>query len=584
MTSVSAKSVWFCKVIVLIGAPVFLGTAAQLPAAEPDSRVAKGDASTSAAKQPAAAPSYGVPEIDLINQQVRRGWSDHELTPSAAATDGEWCRRVFLDILGRIPTVDELDAFVDDYAPDKKARLVDRLLSDEYVDQYAANWATLWTNILIGRSGGTERMTRTNRDGMTQYLRRSFERNKPYDQMVRELISATGTSRPGGKDFNGAVNFLAEKLAENGVQAAAQTSQVFLGVRVQCTQCHDHPFNNWQQDQFWQFNSFFRQTAALRRFEGGRDIAFIELVDQDFGGEGKDPDEAEVYYEQRNGVLKVAYPVFTDADGAKTELPKAGYVSQVNRRQELAKLVVSSQWMPRAIVNRMWAHFLGYGMTKPMDDLGPHNAPTHPELLEGLAASFKKERFDFKKLIRWITLSEPYSLSSQPSKGNKLDDPTLGEKPMFSRFYLRQMRAEELYNSLLAATAADRTRGNYEQQEEARRKWLSQFVIAFGTDENDETTTFDGTIPQTLMMFNGELIKQATSGQKGTLLERVANSGKLNTNQQIDYLFKAALARPATPQERTAALRILRGRTNSVEALADLWWALLNTNEFILNH
>lgn len=581
MTNVAMARIGSIAAILLL----VIGWAPHVRAAEPGTnRIAKGEAAPGAAGQQLVPRSFDISQVEFINQQIRRGWKDHELTPSPAASDGEWCRRVYLDILGRTPTVEELDKFVSASTSDKRLVLVDRLLSDEYVDEYATNWATLWTNILIGRSGGNERMTRTNRAGLTQYLRRSFERDKPYDQMVRELISATGTSKPGGKDFNGAVNFLAMKLDEKGAQAAAQTSQVFLGVRVQCTQCHDHPFNNWQQDQFWQFNSFFRQTAALRRFEGGRDIAYIELVDQDYAGEGKDPEEAEVYYEQRNGLLKVAYPVFVDADGNKTELPKSGYVAQVNRRKELAELVAKSQWMPRAIVNRMWAHFLGYGMTKPMDDLGPHNTPTHPELLDRLAADFKSESFDLKKLIRWITLSEAYGLASRATSGNKLDDPTLGEKPMFSRFYLRQMRAEELYNSLLSATAADRTRGKVEEQEAARRKWLDQFVIAFGTDENDETTTFNGTIPQTLMMFNGELIKGAASGQKGTLLEHVASDAKLNPNQKIDYLFRAALARPATTQERTAATKILRGRPNAVEALADLWWALLNTNEFILNH
>jgi len=157
MTYEIIRRVWRVSAVLLLT----FGVAAPIPAAEPDSRVAKGEAAPSGGNEPPAARSYGIAQVELINQQVRRGWADHELTPSAAAADGEWCRRVFLDILGRIPTVEELDAFVADYAPDKKARLVDRLISDEYVDEYASNWATLWTNILIGRSGGTERMTRT---------------------------------------------------------------------------------------------------------------------------------------------------------------------------------------------------------------------------------------------------------------------------------------------------------------------------------------------------------------------------------------------------------------------------------------
>ena len=132
--------------------------------------------------------------------------------------------------------------------------------------------------------------------------------------------------------------------------------------------------------------------------------------------------------------------------------------------------------MPKAIVNRMWGHFLGYGFTKPVDDIGPHNAPSHPELLEKLAVEFRRNSCDLKDLIRWIVLSEPYALSSHYSANNKKDDPSLGEKPMFSHFYLRQMRAEELYESLLVATAAHQIGGSYEEQEKVKHEWLDQFT------------------------------------------------------------------------------------------------------------
>ncbi len=134
-----------------------------------------------------------------------------------------------------------------------------------------------------------------------------------------------------------------------------------------------------------------------------------------------------------------------------------GRVADVNRREELAKLILESREFDRAIVNRMWGHFLGYGFTKPIDDIGPHNPPSHPELLDQLGAAFRSSGFDLKQLMRWIVLSEPYSLSSQMTGRNEDDDPTLGARPMFSRFYLRQMQAEQLYDSLLVATAADST-------------------------------------------------------------------------------------------------------------------------------
>lgn len=536
--------------------------------------------STSATKQSATA--VALKQVALINALVARQWQARQLVPSAAATDGEWCRRVYLDLLGRIPTVEEIEQYLEPPAIERKQKLVDRLLGEAYVEQYARNWSTLWTNILIGRSGGTERRTLVNREGLQEALRSAFAGNMPYDRLVHELVAAKGVSKPGEAGFNGFVNFMAGNLEENAVQATAKTSQLFLGMQVQCTQCHNHPFNEWKQNQFWELNAFFRQTRALKRFEGTRDIEAVELVNQDFAGENDRVEEAVVFYELRNGITKPAYPVFVDGTALATN---SGFVADVDRRGELARLIVGYESMPKAIVNRMWAHFLGYGFTKPIDDLGPHNAPSHPELLDELAGEFKARGFDLKELMRWIVLSEPYGLSSKGTLKNKQDDPNLGEKPAFSRFYLRQMRAEELYESLLVATEAQEAESSYEKRETAKRRWLEQFTVAFGTDDNEETTTFDGTIPQTLMMMNGELIRQATNIDKGGFLQRVAADEKLSTGAKINRLYLAALARRPTSREVALAKKLMQYRQNDpAAALQDVWWAVLNSNEFILNH
>ena len=534
---------------------------------------------------------FGIPQVKYINEQIAAGWADAGLQPSAAATDGEWCRRVHLDVIGRIPTTEELQRFVANSSPAKRAELVGRLLGDEYVDEYARNFTDVWTTVLIGRDVGNERVSRP---GMRQYLRRAFSKNIPYDRFMEELVTATGANanRKDVDGFNGAANFLSGKLeemgVENAVQATAKTAQIFLGLQVQCTQCHNHPFNKGKQNQFWEMNAFFRQTRALRRFDGSRDIQWVELVDEDWAGEGGSPQEAELYYELRNGLMKVAYPVFVDG----TEISKSGYLPGkmedgtpygVHRRKELAKLIKASPLFSKAIVNRVWGHFLGYGFTKPIDDLGEHNPPSHPELLDGLATRFREQSFDLKELVRWIVLSRPYVLSSRTVAANAKDDPALGEKPKFSHFYLRQMQAEQLYESLLTATQADKA----QRAEEAAKKkdqWLSQFVIAFGTDEGDDATTFNGSIPQVLMMFNGDLIKQATSTGKGGFLDTVA-SGGASAKAKIDALYLAALARKPSTKEVTAANAILKARQGDVVgSLQDVWWAVLNSNEFIINH
>jgi len=524
--------------------------------------------------------------IGIINHFIRVRWEEAGVTPAAQAPDAEWCRRVYLDVIGRIPTIYEMRQFLTDRSPNRRANLVNRLLeSDEYAEEYARNWSNVWENLLIGRSNDNELI---NRDGLRQYLRRTFVNNKAFDQFATELLTATGSNRPGDPDFNGAVNFLLDNLQESATPATAKAARLFLGVQVQCTQCHNHPFYEAKQNQFWELNAFFRQAKAVSTRDAGEVVA--RLVDEDFAGEGNTPAEAEIYYELRNGLMKAAYPVFLTGE----QIPPSGRVSDVNRRRELAALVTSSDLFRRAIVNRTWAHFLGYGFTKPIDDMGPHNAASHPELLEQLASAFGQGGFDYKRLIKWIVLSEPYGLSSRATK-DTIDQPEAGNVPLFSRFYIRQMRPEELYESLLVATHSAPDAATYSTGEQSlaelereKNRWLQQFTIAFDTDENDEATTFDGTITQTLAMWNGELVRKATSGRQGTFLHEVAqNVRRADTAGQkvLQDLFLAALGRNPKAAELNQAQELLRRRGGDVTAaLQDIWWALLNSNEFILNH
>jgi hypothetical protein len=545
------------------------------------------------------APEQGIPQVRRINEEIRRVWEDNKLRPSAAATNGEWCRRVYLDILGRVPTVQELREFLSGKDSGNKAKLVNKLLQDAaYTEDYARNWTTIWTNILIGRTGGLDRRTLINREGMQKYLRDSFAREKPYNTMAYELITANGSTTPGQKDFNGAANFLVMKLEENGAQATAMTSKIFLGLQVQCTQCHNHPFNEWKQQKFWEFNAFFRQTRALREFaQGGREVTNVKLVNQDFKGEGSGAaaNEAIIYYELRNGLLQSAFPVFVDG----TEISKSGYLSDCDRRTELGKLVLQSQYLDKTIVNRMWHHFFGYGFTKPIDDLGPHNTPSHPALLDYLGEEMRNNKYNLKDLIKWIVLSEPYSLSSKITSTNKGDDPLLGETPKFSHFYMRQMQAEELYQSLLVATRAEQLAMPADQLEKMKSDWMQQFVTAFGTDEGDESTTFNGTIPQSLMLMNGDLVKKAISTEKDGFLQKLASSN-IKPVEKVQYLFEAALARKPTQAEIGVTNQLLaremqrqmpmKGKKAeplvdpTALALQDIFWAVLNSNEFILQH
>ena len=541
-----------------------------------DSQLADaGAAAVDGATPQSTSPATDVQLIAFIGSALSRSWDEHGIQAAPPASDAQWCRRVHLRILGRIPTVDELRSYLADTAPDSRARLVDALLNS---DEYVTNWSTMWTNILIGRSGGMRPNSSVDRGGMQQYFRARFRSNAPYDQMAVELITATGATRPGAHDFNGAVNALIGDLEDDATRATNKVAEVFLGNTIQCAQCHNHPFNELDQQRFWELNAFFRQARVVQ--DGQRGVA--RLIDADMQvDDDVDMDDAHIYFEEHDGRLSAAYPVYLDGE----QIPTSGRIGVVNRREELARLVVGSPHFSRAVVNRMWAHFFGYGFTRSITDMGPPQDPTHPELLDRLATEFAAGGYDLQRLIRWIALSEPFAASSVITPDNEADDPESGAAPLFARYYLRQMRAEEVYQSLIAAADIDVPTESLAQRQQVQGEWMQQFVIADQTDEGREHTIFDGTVHQALTMMNGPLMQQATTARRGNLLHRVAANNRTTPAQKINHLFVAAVGREPTAQEIQAANHLLVLRNGDVvAALEDVWWALLNSNEFILDH
>jgi hypothetical protein len=503
--------------------------------------------------------------LAFINAQVRQGWIDNGISPSAPADDGEWLRRVHLDIVGRIPDLETVQKFLADRDPAKRAQLIDRLLDDP---GYARNLTTIWTNNLIGRSTPRD----IDRPALQKFLRESFGQNRGWNEIVYDLLAAEGNSNE-----NGATNFLLAHLNDGAVPATAISARLFLGMQVQCTQCHNHPFTpDFKQNMFWEFNSFFKQARReqVRKYNektGRMDVDHLVLTARDFSGP--------VYFERRNGLMEVAYPKFNGI-----EVDPEG---TTNRRVEFAKLVTRKDQpqLASAMANRMWGHFFGHGFTTPVDDMRPDVALSHPALLERLTVEFVKANYDLKQLVRWIANSEAYNLTSRfNGKLNEKDNPTNGEMPLFSHMYLKSMTAEQLYDSLIIATNAHKSgSGNWEKAEAKRQQWMQQFVKTFGTDENDESSSFDGTIPQALMMMNGELIHDALSGAKGSVLAEVMHE-KGNPAEKIKQLYLTTLSRPPSGREIQTANRVMRSAKTPAEAYQDLFWALLNSNEFILNH
>ena len=214
--------------------------------------------------------------------------------------------------------------------------------------------------------------------------------------------------------------------------------------------------------------------------------------------------------------------------------------------------------------------------------MGPHNPPSHPQLLDYLTAEFVDSGYDVQRLIGWVTAAEAYHLSSAATKENAVDDPAAGEAPLFSHMAVKRMTAEQLYDSLLIATEAEKAgNADYEAIENQRREWLGQFVTAFGTDELTEATTFNGSIPQALMMMNGELTGKAVGGEAGGFLPRVIEETGGDLGEIVDRLFLATLPRYPSSREKQAAAQLLRRSESPLVGVQDLFWALLNSNEFI---
>jgi hypothetical protein len=404
------------------------------------------------------------------------------------------------------------------------------------------------------------------REALTRWLRQQFAADRPWNEMVRELVAATGSNKE-----NGAVNYVLAHLEFGAVPLTSRTTRLFLGQQIQCTQCHDHPSNDWKQKDFWGINAFFKGIHAdpIRKANDSGLEAYdhTELRDE--------PTEVYVTFDRRDGMVGTAYPTYLDG----RRIPRG---PNVIRRAELAGLIADpkNEALARAFVNRMWAHFLGRGLVHPVDDFGPHNPPSHPQLLDQLSREFQQNGYDIKKLCRWIMASRAYQLSSVRAKGGETED------ALFTSMQLKPMSPEQLFDSLLTATSAHRA-GAGDENGRKRDAWLKQFLFAFANDEAEESTSFQGTIPQALMMMNGELMQEALSGKPGSYLCDVIEHGSHQASPagfMVESLYLAALSRRPSPKELAQAGELLDSFPDSLQVLQDLFWALLNSNEFILIH
>ncbi len=395
-------------------------------------------------------PSGGHAATDLVNKELVKFWAANNVKPSRRATDHEFVRRAFLDIIGRIPAAWEVKQYERDTEyKTKRARLINRLLNDPYYkDDLESYWAEIWTTLLLTRSGNKDY-----HEQMKDWLEDQFASNRAYDQMVRELLTATGKTGE-----NNAVNFILAHLGEpqrdravegqfDAVPITSRSIRLFLGYQIQCTQCHHHPFNSeWKQSHFWGVNAFFRQVQrdGQPNMRQQRNQPAPQLTLKDNANYNKDPvtKGALVYYEDRQAVVRATGPKFIDGrmlptDGSKT------------RRQVLADFIIDHDNFPKAMVNRMWGHFFGRGLCQQaaVDDFNEQNPVIHPEILDGLATNFKDYKYNIRELISWICNSEAYALSCEANSTNNKRE----HEVYFSRMLLKNMSPEQLFDSLKTA-------------------------------------------------------------------------------------------------------------------------------------
>jgi hypothetical protein len=530
--------------------------------------------------------------VATINKKSEAKWKENQIVPSRYADDYEFIRRASLDIIGRIATPEEIRAFKKDPPDTRRSKLINRLLES---DEYPRHWASLWSNWLLGRSGVFGRGAY--HEYLTTWLEDQFSQNKPYSSLVKSLLTATGENNDTEKG-GAATNFILAHLGENVppahrgeegqfqmVPLTSRITRLFLGTQVQCAQCHDHPFySNLKQEHFWGVNAFLRQVVREGQPPqmGNRMMAFNKLTLRDNANLAR---SGLVYYEKRNGVILTARPEFLPNGDEKHGAQLPADMQGVQRREKLAEFILDHPQFPKAIVNRMWGVFFGRGFVNPIDDFNDQNQPSNPELLDEVAARFKHYNYDCKKLIRWICNSNPYNLSCVANRTNDKTE----QEALFSRMIMKAMSPEQLFESLMVATKAEAAESKTGKKA-LKDRWLNTLINNFGDDEGNEVN-FNGTVVQALMMMNGRDINDAIARKdKGAVALAIRNRTE---KAAINELFLTALNRLPTDKEAATIARQFRLRDPSLNLndyrnpnrrYEDLFWALLNSNEFILNH
>jgi hypothetical protein len=494
---------------------------------------------------------YSPPPVNgsYIDELVAAKLNKLRILPSELCTDEQFLRRVTIDVTGLLPTEEEYAAFVSDADPNKRAKLVDRLLERK---EFSEIWAMKWAELLMIKT--TNQVSAKSAFLYASWLTDKIASNVPLDQMVQELLSASG-----GTFKEPATNYY--QIERDTLKTAENVAQVFMGIRTQCAQCHNHPFDRWTMDDYYSFAAFFSQIGRKQ----GEDYREI-IVFNSGGGE-------------------VAHPV-----GGRQMKPKflggpAPDLAGMDRREVLAKWLTSTDnpYFATSVANRVWAHFFGKGIVEPVDDIRVSNPASNPELFKKLGDKLVEYKYDFKQLVRDITASHAYQRTTERNESNLTDERN------FAHGNVRRIPAEMMLDCISqVTTVTDKFAGlpkGSRAVQIANGATSNYFLTTFGRAPRDTVCACEAktepTLSQALHMLNGSTIQGKI--QSGGLVAAWLKEGQ-SPQQVIERIYVRCLARKPLPDEMDRLMTVVGQAQNPQAGLEDVFWAVLNSREFIFNH
>ncbi|GAB4458732.1 MAG: DUF1549 and DUF1553 domain-containing protein [Armatimonadaceae bacterium] len=517
-------------------------------------------------------PYPKVAGYNYIDELVQKNLKKMNVVPSRMTTDSEFVRRVYLDVCGRLPEPEEALSFIKDKTPNKRALLIDKLLdSPEYVDLRTLRLGDM-LRIHPRQFGGNitgERSAAL----FTEWVRDAVRDNMPYDQFVRQLVLAEGSTLR-----NGAANFYL--IERNPADRMETVGQAFLGQRMACARCHKHPFDRWTTDDYWDFAAFMGKVGTRRgELENENEIFYNaggRVNNESVTGRRRGKPAIPTFLGEKEPVTLTANTPTRRGPNAHSNAEPATLM------EAFADWLVSPEnsFFAKATVNRLWAHYMGRGIVDPVDDMRVTTPPSVPGLLEALADDFVKHDFDIKHLIRTILNSRAYQTSSDVNHTNGLDD------KFFSHFYPRPMLGQVLLDSINQATGTSDRFGDFPQETRAKQLTLpvgSYFLDTFGRSHREFLAELEPkvepTLIQTLHILISPYIDNKVKNGSGTVSQLLKDKN-LTDEQLIQQLYLKTLSRMPRDKELKAALQHFKTAEKRAEAAQDLMWALLSAREF----